>query len=189
MQKAITALDGLKLGKQPKPLKVFPLADTFVWTPENKKKQRYFLYDTAAPSQAIQALLEGRRYTIFVANPGWTINNGKVESINSQKQEILERAFETFNVEAFGVIHPIWKIDRRSDMTFVTYVDFATKEDAQRAVDALNNKIVEGKRLELRLYSSVHPKRAEQIGRVDKGVLAQLQEAGLVNADTGKFIL
>ncbi|KAF3033777.1 hypothetical protein E8E11_001666 [Didymella keratinophila] len=180
VQKAVKALDGLKMGKGPRPLRVSPLADTFTWQIENRMKQRFFLHDATAASEAIQPLLEGRRYTIFVENPGWTFNRVPDKSINTRRQQILDEALEPFNVEALGGINPVWKTDRRAGMTFVAFVDFATKEDAQRAVDVLNNSIVEGKRMELRPSTSVNPQRAKQIGKVDKGVLAQLQEAGLI---------
>lgn len=73
----------------------------------------------------------------------------------------------------------MWKVDSRNDTILLTHVEFSTKEDAQRAVDALNNTVIEGRRVELKPHL-VTAVRAEQTGRVDKGVLAQLQEAGLL---------
>ncbi|KAL1655333.1 hypothetical protein SLS61_002220 [Didymella pomorum] len=185
VQKAVKSLDGLKLGKNPRTLKVSPLADTFTWKADDRMKQRYFLYDATAASEAIRPLLEGRRYTFHVETPGWRFNKVADKTMNGQRQEVLDRAFEPFNVEVLGGMNPV-SMHKGASMWFLTCVDFATKDDAQRAVDALNNSVIEGKRVELRPYSSFTPKRVEQIGKVDKGVLAQLQEAGLLNTEIGK---
>ncbi|KAF3044794.1 hypothetical protein E8E12_010676 [Didymella heteroderae] len=182
VQKAVKALDSLKLGTRT--LKVSPLSDTFYWDSGFKKDQRFFFYDTTTPSQAIQGLLEGRRYTIFVENPGWPTKKDADKSVNVQRRELLNKVFEPFNVEAFGGINPVWKTDKRNNMTFLTHVEFATKEDALRAMDALNNTVIEGKRVELRPHTII-AKRAEQIGKVDEGVLTQLQEAGLLTTEPG----
>jgi hypothetical protein len=165
-------------------LKVSPLADTFFWNSGFKKDQRYFFYDTTTPSQAIQGLLEGRRYAMFVENPGWALKKDEDKSLRSQRQEIAYKALEPFNVEAFGGFAPARKIDRRGDMTFLTHIDFATKEDAQRAVEALNDTIVEGRRVQLRAQT-INARRAGQFGKVDKGVVAQLKEAGLIITGSG----
>lgn len=183
VQKAVKALDGLNISKRP--LRVSRLADTFEWDAENRMRTQYFVYDTAAASQAIQPLLEGRRYTVFVEKPGWISERKLAKSAMQQRREILDRMFQSFNVEAMGGINPAWKFGKSVEMIWVTFVDFRTKEDAQRALDALNNSVVEGKRVELRQYSTVYPRRAEQIGKVDKGVLTQLQEAGFVKGNAG----
>lgn len=148
-------------------------------------KQRFFLYGETAASEAIRPLLEGRRYTFHVEKPGWIFNKVADKTMNDQRQEVLDRALEPFNVEARGDMNKIF-IHKGASMWFLTCVDFATKEDAQRAVDALHNSVIQGKRVELRPFSVFTAKRVEQIGKVDKGVLAQLQEAGLLKTEIGK---
>lgn len=182
VQKAIRALNSQQFNGRT--LKVTQLSDTFYWDSGFKKDQRFFFYDATTPSQAIQGLLEGRRYRLYVENPGWIAKKDEGKSINAKRREIINKAFEPFNVETLGALNPVWKSDRRGDKTFMTHIEFATKEDAQRAVDALNDTIIEGKRVELRPHTII-AKRAEQIGRVDKSVLAQLQENGLLTTENG----
>lgn len=183
VHRAVKALDGLRISKRP--LRVSQLADTFEWDAENRMRSQYFVYDAAAASQAIQPLLEGRRYTVFVEKPGWISERKVAKSAMQQRREILDRMFQSFNVEAMGGINPAWKFSKAVDMIWVTFVDFRTKEDAQRALNTLDDSIIEGRRVELRQYSTIHPRRAEHIGKVDKGVLARLQEAGFVNGNAG----
>lgn len=176
MQKVIQALDRQKF--HGRTLKATPLSSEFYWDSGFKSDQRFFYYDATTPSQAIQGLLEGRRYGLWVENPGWAPKE-QGKSINATRRDIISKIFEPFNVEAYGAMNPAWKKDKRGDNTFLTHIEFSTKEDAQRAVNALNGTIIEGRRVELKEHI-VSPKRAEQIGRVDKGVLAQLQEAGFL---------
>ncbi|KAF1926146.1 uncharacterized protein M421DRAFT_423136 [Didymella exigua CBS 183.55] len=180
VDKAVKALNNQKVNGRT--LKVTPMSDTFYWDSGFKKHQRFFYYDATTPSQAIQGVLDGRRYRLYVENPGWVPEVDEAMSVNAKRREVINKAFEPFNVEAIGAVHPVWKKDGRGHKTFVTHIEFSTKEDAQRAVDALNDTVVEGKLVELKPFTVIG-KRAEHIGRVDKGVLAQLQEAGLLTSE------
>lgn len=176
VQKAIKSLDGTTFNGRT--LRVSQVADTFYWDSGFKKEHRFFFYDAATSTRAIQGLLDGRRYVLYVENPGW-VHPIDGKSIAASRRDIVETAFQPFNVEVFGSMNSVWKVDKRSSSTFLTYIDFATKQDALRAVDALNGTIIKGKRVELRPYTIVE-KRAEQMGKVDRGVLAKLQDAGLL---------
>lgn len=180
-KKAIEALDGQKILERS--LKVNPLSETFYWDSGFKKDQRIFFYDKDAASQAVQGLIDGRRYRFYVENPGWVAAKNEGISSQAKRREIVMNALAPFGVEALGRINPIWNSDRRSASTILTVLDFETKEGAERAVEALNDQIIEGKRVQLKPFS-VSARRAEQIGKLDKNVLAQLQQHGIsINGD------
>lgn len=156
---------------------VRPVKSSFYWEQGFKKDQRFFFHDENTPSQAIQPLIEGRRYVLHVESPGW-VKKGSDKSVNTIIREIIKKHFEPFGLEVIGALNPAWR-DYKKDRMFLTHIDFASKEGAEQAVEALDEKKVEGKQIWLK-PCTFNPKRTEQIGNVDKGVLAQLHESGFI---------
>ncbi|KAF2625499.1 hypothetical protein BU25DRAFT_492779 [Macroventuria anomochaeta] len=177
-QNAIKVLNGQQL--HGRSLVVRPLNDKFYWDHGFKKEHRFFFHDENTPFQAIQGLLQGRRFRLYVENPGWLNQKDEGKSINATRREIIDKHFGPFGVEAIGALNPVWKGDKQSDSSFLTHIDFASKEGAERAIDSLNDKVIEGRRVQLKPHT-VSPRRAEQIGKVDRNLLAQLQQLGLLS--------
>lgn len=177
VQKAIKALDGQKFERRS--IGVRPVSEQFYWETGFKKDNRMFVYDKETPSQAIRGLVEGRRYRINVENPGWLATESEGKSHISKRRDILKKHLSPFGLEAIGAINPPWKQDRRTDSTFLTFVDFETEDGARRAVEALNDQAIEGRKVQLKPVD-VLPKLVAQMGKVDKSLLAQLQQHGLL---------
>mgnify|MGYP004501879047 CR=1 FL=1 len=85
-------------------------------------------------------------------------------------------------METTGALNPPWKVGKQGGSTFLTYIDFETEESAERAMEALNDKVIEGRRVQLKPLT-VGPQKAKQIGKVDKSLLAQLQQHGLLSTE------
>lgn len=180
-KKAIQVLNGQQL--HGKALVVRPVGDTFYWDQGFKKENRMFYHDENTPTQAIQGLLQGRRYMIQVENPGWPTENDSGKSFNVARREIIDKHFGPFGVEAVGALNPVWRQSRKSDRSFLTYIEFASKEGAEQAAEALNDKVIEGKRIWL-TPCTLNPTMAKQVAKVDKSVLAQLQQNGFLPTKT-----
>ena len=169
-------LDGTKL--QGSSVAVRPVKDDFYWDQGFKKNSTFFFHDEQTPSQAIEPLLQGRRYVLQVESPGWMNQKGSGKSINATRREIIEKHIGPFGIEVVGSLNPVWRQQKR-DQSFLAHIDFASKEGAEQAVAALDSKEIEGKRVYL-LPCTVNSTRAKQIGNVDQGVLAQVQDSGLI---------
>jgi hypothetical protein len=87
-----------------------------------------------------------------------------------------------FGLETIGSLIPPFNQRRKSDRSPLTQVEFASKEGGEQAVEALNDKPIEGRRVWLVKQEFIHPSTADRIGRMDKRVLEQLQQAGLVQS-------
>ncbi|KAJ4344952.1 hypothetical protein N0V95_006065 [Ascochyta clinopodiicola] len=183
-QKAAKALNGLHLHGVS--LVVRPVKEDFYWDQGFKKDSRYFYHDGRTPSQAIQPLLQGRRYALHVENPGWVNQQGSGKSVNTVRREIVEKYFGPFGVEVIGALSPTWA-RAKNDSQILTHIDFESKEGAEQAVEALNDTVIEGKRVYLR-RGTVNPSSAKQIGDVDQGVLSQLQESGFIKQPSIKKV-
>ncbi|KAF1358790.1 hypothetical protein EJ07DRAFT_123045, partial [Lizonia empirigonia] len=175
--KAIKALNGKTL--QGTSVVVRPVKDDFHWDQGFRKDCAYFFLDKQTTSQAIQPLLQGRRYALQVENPGWLSQEGSGKSHNITRREIIQKHIGPFGIEVVGSLNPVWRIQKK-DKTFLAHIDFESKEGAEKAVEALDGTEIEGKRVYL-LPCTVNSTRAKQIGDVDQGVLAQLQESGLIS--------
>ncbi|KAJ8116833.1 hypothetical protein OPT61_g1826 [Boeremia exigua] len=175
-QKAVKVLNGHKFGNAT--LAVRPISETFYWNTGFKPENHFFHYDANTPSQAIQGLLDGRRYRLYVENPGWTTIKTKGDSANVMRREMIKQHFGPFGIETIGSLKPAWKQDRNNDNTFLTFIEFTSKDGAERAVEALNGQVVEGKKVYLKPQTIVQP-LAEQMEKVDKSLVAKLQEHGI----------
>ena len=65
-------------------------------------------------------------------------------------------------------------------------VDFITKADAERAVEALNHQIIRGCRVKLK-PDVLGPPLAERIAKFDQSLLAHLEQHGVVVGSRGAF--
>ncbi|KZM22014.1 uncharacterized protein EKO05_0007289 [Ascochyta rabiei] len=184
VQKATEALNGQQLHGTS--LVVRPIKEDFYWDQGFKKDNRFFFHDEQTPSQAIQPLLQGRRYALQVENPGWINQQGSSKSANTTRREIVEKYFGPFGVEVIGALNPIWR-HQKKEYPFLAHIDFASKEGAEQAAEALNDTEIEGKRVYLQ-RCTVNSSRAKQIGNVDQGVLAQLQESGFVEKSSAENV-
>lgn len=138
-----------------------------------------FFQDENTPSQAIKGLLEGRRYLLQVEKPGW----GSGKNIIAQRRDIVHKTLAPFGFETIGSILPPTKTRRRQrELWPLVQVDFETKEGGEKAVEALNDQSIEGKQVRLVKQEFIHPSTAERIGRMDKKILEQLQQGGLIRS-------
>lgn len=72
--------------------------------------------------------------------------------------------------------------DLKKKPQFLCFIDFETKGGADQAAEAFDNKEIEGRKVRLQ-PCKLAPRRAHQIGKVDKALLIQLQEKGLASTE------
>ena len=143
-----------------------------------------FVYEKNAVSQSLQHLIEGRRYRFFIEDPGWSFDKSNGPVI-SQKRSFLRKTLEPFGVENTSNFLPYWRdpttgtITKGVKASKVASVDFLTKVDAERAVEALNDQIIKGCRVRLK-PDVLEPPLAERIVRLDQSLLAHLESHGVV---------
>ncbi|KAF9738526.1 hypothetical protein PMIN06_001681 [Paraphaeosphaeria minitans] len=138
--------------------------------------------DKSGIRQAVMPLLEGRRVRISVKYPAW----GTKGDSNAQRREkdlkALERSFDRFGIESISRLAPQF-----GETTFLPkffcHIDFTTKQGAEEAVQAMHEKECEGVLVWVRT-TEVNEAKAYQIGRLDKDLLAELQEKGLAPANS-----
>ncbi len=176
VQKAVKTLNGQQL--ENRTFVVRPLTQDFVWETGFKKENRMFIYDAETPSQAIQGLLDGRRYRLYVDRPGWQVERNGGKSVNAQRREITRELLGPFGVETIGGLNPTRNKGRWKAPMFVTYVEFTSKDSAEQAVEALDGQVFKGLKVYLRRHT-VTPQQAEQFGKVDMSLIAQLQQQGI----------
>ena len=172
---------------QRKKLIVRPLKDDFVWGPVQDKRDhkygtRYFFDEgPAAALEAVRPLLEGRRLMVRVQTPGWTSN----ASIARQKQNALRILEEQFakhgTIERLSDFAPFYG-DKKKEPRILCFIDFATKEGADKAIENIHDTQIEG-RLTWLMRSETNQYRSHQIGKVAPEALKQLQERGVAPKD------
>ncbi|KAI4919477.1 hypothetical protein J4E90_001612 [Alternaria incomplexa] len=172
---------------QRKKLIVRPLKEDFVWGPVQEKQDhkyatRYFFDEgPAAALEAVRPLLEGRRLMVRVQTPGWTSN----ASIARQKQNALRILEEQFakhgTIERFSDFAPFYG-DKKKEPRILCFIDFATKEGADKAIENIHDTQIEG-RLTWLMRSETNQYRSHQIGKVAPEALKQLQERGVAPKD------
>lgn len=185
VHKAVMALDWYISENGKRRLSVSPLHETTVWVGTAfKEERRVLVYEKNTVSQSLQRLIEGRRYGFFVENPGWSFDKSDGPLIN-QKRNFLRKTLEPFGVESTSRFLPYWRdpttgtITKGIKASSVASVDFTTKVDAERAVEALNDQIIKGCRVKLK-PDVLGPPLAERIDRLDQSLLAHLEHHGVV---------
>ncbi|KAI4950471.1 hypothetical protein J4E91_004354 [Alternaria rosae] len=183
--KVISELQDVEI--QRKNLKVKPLKDDFVWGPVQEKRDqpyptRYFFDEgTAAALEAVRPLLEGRRLMVRVQTPGWTPNAG-ISKQKQNAQRILDEYFAKHGtIERISDFSPFYG-DKKAEPRLVCFIDFATKEGADKAIENIHNKEIEG-HLTWLTRSETNQWRSHQIGKVAPEALKQLQESGVAPKD------
>ena len=193
VKKAVMALHWYTLPNGGRKLSVVPLDDTTVWHDTAfRKESRVIVYHKNAVSQSLQCLIEGRRYVFFVENPGWSFEPSESDGPrNTYKRNILRKTLEPFGVENTSNFLP-WRnpttgtVAKGVKAPNVASVDFITKADAERAVEALNHQIIRGCRVKLK-PDVLGPPLAERIAKFDQSLLAHLEQHGVVVDPRGAF--
>ena len=191
VQKAVAAVKWYIFENERRKLLVDSLDDTTVWSGTTfKEKQRVFVYGKNAISQSLQRLIEGRRYLFFVENPGWSFTKSK-RPPKIEMRDFLRKTLAPFGVEIISTFLP-WRDSETGTITKgkkaagVASVDFISKVNAERAVQALNDQMIRGCRVKLK-PDVLGPPLAERIVRLDHSLLAHLEHHGVVVDPRGAF--
>lgn len=170
-----------------------PLRKDFIWGPASAQTDassglRYFYDDGNNAHEAVKPLIEGRRMMLSVQTPGWGAQDIKVGPRNKVAEEIINQYFGKFGIEAIGGLRPFYG-DKKENPRLLCFLDFKTRKGADQAVAAYHDTEIEGRRTWLK-PSDPAPWRAHQIGKVDKALLAELQDKGLLPRETyeDKFV-
>jgi hypothetical protein len=158
------------------------LSPEFAWNSEPNHLNRWINDDGSAAAHAILPLKEGRRVQIRIKTPAWKPNfESKPKHLMRARmnygRELIAKAFEKFGIEAIGV--PAANDGRMlPEPKFFCHIDFKTKEGAEEAIRTMHETELEN-RLMWVAKSELNEVRSRQIGRVNMGVLKELQELGL----------
>lgn len=159
-----------------------PMKADFVWGPQSDVASRYFYEEGTGPQDAVRPLLEGRRRMLSVQTPGWGSQAMTISERNKVAVNIVEQYFGKYGIEIVGGIHPFYG-DKKQNPRLLCFLDFKTKQGADQATAELHDTVIEGRKTWVQI-SEPAPWRAHQIGKVDKAVLAELQEKGLAPQET-----
>lgn len=137
--------------------------------------------DKSGIRQAVMPLLEGRRVRISVKYPAWGAKGDTPAQRRNTDLEVLKHSFDRFGIESISrLVHQYGDIS--FDPKFFCHIDFTTKKGADEAIQALHDTEVEGVLVWVR-SSGIDATKAFQIGRLEKGLLTELQEKGLAPPD------
>jgi RNA recognition motif-containing protein len=176
---------------QGKKLIVKPIADHFVWGFSrdftHKKRPRPFggryFYDEGTESvfEAARPLLEGRRLMLQVKTPGW-LPKSPISQQKLNTDRILEQYFAKHGaIEHVSELSTFYG-DLQPKPRIACFIDFATREGADNAIEKIHNTEIED-RLTWLTRSLPGKWRAEQIGKLAPEVLKRLQESGVMAKD------
>lgn len=153
--------------------------DTFM---AKEKYSHIVRNDEAGTRKAVQPLIEGRRVRISVKQPTWGIKGASPAQRRIADTEVIERTFDRFGIESISRMVPQYgQISYHPK--FFCHIDFTTKEGADEAIQAIHDTEIEGV-LVWAKRTEVDPTKAFQIGRLNKALLAELQEKGLAPPDS-----
>jgi RNA recognition motif-containing protein len=164
------------------PIYLRTLDPKFIWKSSHNKYSRWIYHEGSAISKAVLPLKEGRRVQVRVRTPGWKpAFDAKPSNLAKMRmnygQDLVAKSFDRFGIEAIG--SPAHNDGRMlPEPKFFCQIDFKTKEGAEEAVRAMHNTEIEGKLIWV-TKSELNEVRSRQIGRVDMGVLKELQGLGL----------
>jgi hypothetical protein len=147
-----------------------------------RKYSHFVREDESGTRQAIQPLVEGRRVRISAKSPSWGSKGDSPAQRRDTGRKVLERAFDQFGIESISKITPQF-LEKSFYPKFFCHIDFTTKQGADEAISAMNDTDVEGV-LVWTKPTEVDAVKAYHIGRVNKGLLAELQEKGLAPMDS-----
>jgi hypothetical protein len=164
------------------PIYLRPLGPDFTWKSLANIHNRWVYDESSATSKAVLPLKEGRRVRLCVKTPGWKPTfEAKPSNLAKMRmnygRDLVAKSFDRFGVEAIGA--PSHNDGRMlPEPKFFCHIDFKTKEGAEEAVRAMHNTKLDGKLIWV-MKSELNEVRSRQIGRVNMGVLKELQELGL----------
>jgi RNA recognition motif-containing protein len=158
--------------------RVAPLKEDFVWGETAKDSPRSF---EVSLSEVLKPLFEGRRKMFCVQTPGWGKKNSS-EGHNQVAKETIEKYFGKYGIEAISGLQPFHG-DITEEPRMLCFLDFKSKDGADRAVQAFHDKEIDGRRVTL-VNSILSPWRAHQVGKLDTALLAELQKQGLAAEKT-----
>jgi RNA recognition motif-containing protein len=165
-------------------IRVTPVKEDFVWGTEGKRedgrRSRFLIANARGPSEALKPLFEGRRMMFSVQPPGWTAEDSSI-SLNKFGASVIEEHLGKYGIEAIGSLQPFFG-DKGSHPRMLCLMDFTTKSGADQAVQAVHETDIKGRKVWLR-PSVQAPWRAHQVGKVDAGLLAELQAKGLASTE------
>ncbi|KAK7190893.1 hypothetical protein DPSP01_007846 [Paraphaeosphaeria sporulosa] len=149
----------------------------------NRYRHTYLVReDQSGIRQAVMPLLEGRRVRISVKYPAWGSKGDSPAQRRNTDLKVLERSFDRFGIESISRLTPQFG-EKTFHPKFFCHIDFTTKQGADEAIRAMHDKECEGVLVWARA-TEVDAAKAYQIGRLDKELLAELQEKGLAPADS-----
>jgi RNA recognition motif-containing protein len=157
-KRAVQKLEQSTTFKEERPTFARILSPEFAWKAESNHLNRWIYDDGSAVAEAVRPLKEGRRIQLRVRTPAW-------QPQFETKPKNLMRARMNYGREL-------------PDPKFFCHIDFKTKEGAEEAVRTMHETKLE----ELLIWvvkSELNEVRSRQIGRVNMGVLKELQELGL----------
>ncbi|KAH7371504.1 hypothetical protein BKA66DRAFT_423885 [Pyrenochaeta sp. MPI-SDFR-AT-0127] len=182
---AVQQLNGSEF--QAKSIVARPMKEDFTWGPridvsKGYSARRHFYDDGVSSRDAAMPLVEGRRMMLSVQTPGWGTADLNVSGRNKVVLDIIDQYFGKYGIEALGGLHPFYG-DKKANPRLLCFIDFKTKQGADLAVAETHDTQIEGRKTWLQL-SNPSPWRAHQIGKVDKALLVELQEKGLLPQET-----
>lgn len=164
------------------PIILRPLDPNFSWKNVQNPFDRYAYDEGANVAKAVLPIKEGRRVQLRVRTPGWEPQfDTKPEHLQKERkaygQELVRKSFERFGIEAMGLIA---SNDGRMlpEPKFYCQIDFKTKEGADDAIRTMHNTKLEGLLIWV-TKTELNEVRSRQIGRVNMGVLEEMQGLGL----------
>lgn len=185
-QKAVKALRGIVF--KDSNLKAEPAKEDFVWGSRDKYNSkagetgsRYFVDEGANASEALRPVFEGRRKMFSVQPPGWLSENSSVGH-NAKARQVIQDHFSKYGIESVSKMEPFFG-DKLSHVRMLCFIDFATKDGADRVVEEFENAEIDGRKVAFRSVVMA-PWRAHQVGKVNAALLAELQEKGLASKET-----
>ncbi|KAH7389450.1 hypothetical protein DE146DRAFT_680304 [Phaeosphaeria sp. MPI-PUGE-AT-0046c] len=180
-QKALKALHGT--GLKDSNIKAIPVKEDFVWGGQTKSRggSRFFIDEGENASEALRPLIEGRRKMLCVQPPGWLSENSSVGH-NQKARQVVQDHFGKYGIETIGKLEPFFG-DKLSHVRMLGFIDFATKDGADRVVKDFENTEIEGRKVCFREVVMA-PWRAHQVGKVNAALLAKLQQKGLASKET-----
>ncbi|KAF2441582.1 hypothetical protein P171DRAFT_434238 [Karstenula rhodostoma CBS 690.94] len=183
VQKAINELNGNKsMGNEVYIRALNPEFDWDNFLPSTRKYPFFVREDKSGIKQAVMPLFEGRRVRISVKSPSWGNKGDTPAQRRDTDLKVLERAFDQFGIESISRLAPQFG-ETTFHPKFYCHIDFTTKQGADEAIQTMHDKEFEGV-LVWAKPTQVDAAKAYQIGRLDKGLLAELQEKGLAPPDS-----
>lgn len=164
-------------------MRVRPLLPNFEWKNLSNNFNRWVYEEgSSAVANAVVPIKEGRRFELHVEPPAWK-SQSNLEPVDQKTarvlhcEKVIAEAFDRFGIESMSS-PAIFPENVPPEPKHFCQIDFKTKEGAEEAVRAMDNTKLEGLLILVRKMK-LREGRSRQIGRLNMGVLKELQELGL----------